>query len=175
MYLKTHHLLVKQTVQSRNQCRICPHTAVSATSKEMGCNSSIFVDSTTGHTRLKVIMTLIRAYHSHKGRCSAFKDSMIHEIALDLQFTSHIAACYVLHRMACQGIHFNSLLSGPPSTGFRSASRLCLRRTPHRWQVAQHFDLLAPDPQPAEVRLKWTAVYSGSSGCVIAIYWLAPD
>ena len=69
---------------------------------------------------------------------------------------------------------FFSLLSGPPSTGFRSASRLYLRRAPHRRQAPQHFDLSAPDHQPAEVRLKWTAVYLGSSGCVIAIYWLAP-
>jgi hypothetical protein len=76
--------------------------------------------------------------------------------------------------MTC-GRCFDSLLFGPPSTGFRSASRLYLRRAPHRRQVAQHFDLSAPDLQPAEVRPKRTAVYSGSSGCEIAIYWLAPD
>ena len=67
-----------------------------------------------------------------------------------------------------------SLPSGPPSTGFRSASRPYLRRAPHRRQVPQHFDLSAPDHQPAEVRLKRTAVYLGSSGCEVAIYWLAP-
>ncbi len=91
-------------MQSRNQSKVSSQCITSAVSWKMGCSNTLLTDSTVENTSLKSNMTLIRAYHSRKGRCSAFKDSMIHEIALDLQFTSHFAARYVLHRIACQGI-----------------------------------------------------------------------
>lgn len=70
-----------ETVQSRSQSKVHPHSVISATSKKMGCKHTALTDPTVEQTSLKVFMTLIRAYHSHKGRCNAFKDSMIHEIA----------------------------------------------------------------------------------------------
>ena len=57
-----------------SQCRAAsmpaqrlPDAIASATSKEVGCGARAPVERTTGRHRLKIIMTLNRAYHSQKG------------------------------------------------------------------------------------------------------------
>jgi hypothetical protein len=81
MHLKTRGAHVEPRA-SRIQYNFSSQPMASNTSAEMPCSLRLLANPMTEPKRLMVIMTLNRVYHSRKGRCNAFKNSMIHEVSL---------------------------------------------------------------------------------------------
>jgi hypothetical protein len=70
----------------------------------MACSSRTLVKRMTGMPLSEDHYDTQSGVPLPKGRCNAFKKSMIHDNRFELQFTLHFAAGRVLHRMPCRGI-----------------------------------------------------------------------
>jgi hypothetical protein len=103
------HLKARGKTLKRSPCSLEASTQTSRHERlhhlhEMACDTRTLADRTAGMPLPEEPYDTQSGVPLPKGRCNAFKKSMIHDNRFELQFTSHFAAGRVLHRMPCRGI-----------------------------------------------------------------------